>query len=184
MLPRWLSDHPLPSSHAERPRLGLKVAFVGVCGDDVFGRFMLDKMQLRDVDVSHVIVHPGGQTGLSVILNRETDRAILTHPGLMADLRGADISEALLAPDTPFARCILFPANQTSAGSAGFVSTCSPTRPDHLARHNHDPSEMWTGFDELLSATDVFLPNKTEALSIIQSKDVQFAATQLARKAN
>ena len=25
-------------------RLGLKVAFIGVCGDDVFGRFMLDEM--------------------------------------------------------------------------------------------------------------------------------------------
>ncbi len=32
-------------------RLGLKVAFIGVCGDDVFGRFMLEEMPKRDVDV-------------------------------------------------------------------------------------------------------------------------------------
>src|SRR5512145_1572557 len=64
-------------------RLGLKVAFIGVCGDDVFGRFMLDEMRTRGVDVSNVIVRAGGQTGLSVILNRGTDRAILTHPGLI-----------------------------------------------------------------------------------------------------
>src|SRR5215207_7371150 len=50
-------------------RLGLRVAFIGVCGDDLFGRFMLDEMQKRGVDVSHVIVRQGGQTGLSVILN-------------------------------------------------------------------------------------------------------------------
>ncbi|MBK8822696.1 MAG: hypothetical protein IPN58_08855 [Anaerolineales bacterium] len=37
-------------------RLGLKVAFIGVCGDDVFGRFMLDEMQKRNVDVSNVII--------------------------------------------------------------------------------------------------------------------------------
>ncbi|MFT3891141.1 MAG: PfkB family carbohydrate kinase [Anaerolineales bacterium] len=48
-------------------RLGLKVAFIGVCGDDVFGRFMLDEMSKRGVDVSHVIVRAEGQTGLSVI---------------------------------------------------------------------------------------------------------------------
>ncbi|MDI6770658.1 MAG: carbohydrate kinase family protein, partial [Anaerolineales bacterium] len=48
-------------------RLGLKVAFVGVCGDDVFGRFKLDEMQARGVDVSSVAVLLGGQTGLSVI---------------------------------------------------------------------------------------------------------------------
>src|SRR3972149_3478242 len=48
-------------------RLGLRVAFVGVCAEDVFGRFMLAEMQKRDVDVSNVIVRMDGQTGLSVI---------------------------------------------------------------------------------------------------------------------
>src|SRR5512144_770434 len=61
-------------------RLGWRVAFIGVCGDDVFGRFMLAEMQARGVDVSNVMVRADGQTGLSVILNREVDRAIFTHP--------------------------------------------------------------------------------------------------------
>src|SRR6266487_2355492 len=77
-------------------RLGLKVAFIGVCGDDIFGRFMLDEMQKRGVDVSNVIVRKNAQTGLSVILNQEVDRAILTHPGLIAALQASDISNALL----------------------------------------------------------------------------------------
>src|SRR5512145_342785 len=77
-------------------RLGLKVAFIGVCGDDVFGRFMLDEMRTRGVNVSNVIVRADGQTGLSVILNRGTDRAILTHPGLIPALRASDIPDALL----------------------------------------------------------------------------------------
>ncbi len=68
-------------------RLGLKVAFIGVCGDDIFGHFMLDEMQKRGVDVSSVIVRKDEQTGLSVILNQEVDRAILTHPGFIAALR-------------------------------------------------------------------------------------------------
>src|SRR5215212_3374395 len=77
-------------------RLGLRVAFIGVCGDDVFGHFMLDEMSGRGVDVSHVIVRTEGQTGLSVILNQQADRAILTHPGLIAELRASDISDELL----------------------------------------------------------------------------------------
>ena len=68
-------------------RLGLKVAFIGVCGEDVFGRFMLDEMHKRDVDISNVMVRPDGQTGLSVILSRRTDRAILTNAGLIAALQ-------------------------------------------------------------------------------------------------
>jgi sugar/nucleoside kinase (ribokinase family) len=43
-------------------RLDLRVAFMGVCGDDVFGRFMLDEMQKRNVDVSNVIVRTDGQS--------------------------------------------------------------------------------------------------------------------------
>ena len=77
-------------------RLGLKVAFIGKCGDDVFGRFMLDEMQKHGVDTGHVIVVPGGSTGLSVILNRGVDRAILTHPGLIPELRAEEIPDSLL----------------------------------------------------------------------------------------
>ncbi len=76
--------------------LRLKVAFIGVCGDDVFGRFMLDEMSKRNVDVSNVIIRNEGQTGLSVILNNQSDRAILTHLGLIANLRATDISDELL----------------------------------------------------------------------------------------
>src|SRR6185503_12842825 len=82
-------------------RLGLRVAFIGVCGDDVFGRFMLDEMQKRNVDVSNVIIRSDGQTGLSVILNQpfdyaQGDRAILTHLGLIPNLQASDIPDRLL----------------------------------------------------------------------------------------
>src|SRR5215208_4612058 len=77
-------------------RLGLNVAFIGVCGDDIFGRFMLDEMQIRGVDISHVVLRRDGQTGLSVILNQGEDRAILTYPGLISTLRASDISDTLL----------------------------------------------------------------------------------------
>jgi sugar/nucleoside kinase (ribokinase family) len=168
-------------------RRGLKVIFIGVCGDDVFGRFMLDEMQKRKVDVSNVIFRPNGQTGLSVILNRPSDyaqgdRAILTHLGLIADLQASDLPDSLLRqsshlhvssyflqtklqPDLP----ILF----QRAHSLGLTTSLDT---------NYDPSEKWVGFDELLSVTDVFLPNKTEALSITKLDDVESALRQLARK--
>jgi len=168
-------------------RLGLRVAFIGVCGEDVFGRFMLDEMQKRNVDVSNAIVRPNGQTGLSVILNRpfdyaQGDRAILTHLGLIADLRASDIPDRLLRqtrhlhvgsyflqtklqPDLP----LLF----QRARSLGLTTSLDT---------NYDPSEKWIGFSELLSATDIFLPNEAEALSITQSADVVSAARELANK--
>lgn len=61
-------------------RLGLSVAFIGLVGNDQFGRFMLDAMQARDIDVSACVVDQTIATGMSVILSDPGDRAILTFP--------------------------------------------------------------------------------------------------------
>jgi len=163
-------------------RLGLRVAFIGVCGQDVFGRFMLEEMQKRDIDVSNVIIRPDGQTGLSVILNQDADRAILTHLGLIAELRASDIPDDLLRQ-----------ARHLHVASYFLQTKLQPDLPTLFQRAhslglttsldtNYDPSEKWIGFDKLLSATDIFLPNKTEALSITRSDDIESAAKQLASK--
>ena len=164
-------------------RLGLHVAFIGVCGDDVFGRFMLDEMSKRDVDVNNVIVRSDGQTGLSVILNQQSDRAILTHLGLISELRASDISDALLSQSRHLHVASYFgqtklqpdlPALFQHAHSLGLTTSLDT---------NYDPSEQWLGLDELLSVTDVFLPNQTEALSITHLNDVESASKQLGSKA-
>jgi sugar/nucleoside kinase (ribokinase family) len=68
-----------------------------VCGDVLFGQFMLDQMRRRGVNVAPVIVRPGGATGLSVILSTGVDRAILTSPGLTTALRAEEVTDALLS---------------------------------------------------------------------------------------
>lgn len=163
-------------------RLGLKVSFIGVCGDDFFGRFMLDEMSKRNVDVSNIVVRPDGQTGLSVILNQESDRAILTHLGLIPDLRALDISDALLRQ-----------ARHLHVASYFLQINLQPDMPNLFRRArslglttsldtNHDPSEKWMGFDELLAVTNVFLPNEKEALSLSGQSNVDLAASRLESK--
>ena len=163
-------------------RLGLRVAFIGMCGDDVFGRFMLDEMQKRNVDVSNVIIRPEGQTGLSVILNQGADRAILTYPGLIADLQASDIPNALLGKARHLHVASYFLQTQLQPDLPALFHRAHSLGLTTSLDTNYDPSEKWIGFDELLSVTDIFLPNKTEALSITQSHDVESAATQLANK--
>lgn len=159
-------------------RLDLKIAFIGVCGKDVFGRFMLDEMQKRNVDVSNVIVRDG-QTGLSVILSTGTDRAILTHMGLISALQASDIPDALLRQ-----------TRHLHVASYFLQTNLQPSLPDLFRRArelglttsldtNYDPSEKWIGFDELLSVTNVFLPNEKEAKSLSEKMDIDLAAEEL-----
>ncbi len=163
-------------------RLGLKVAFIGVCGDDVFGRFMLNEMQKRNIDVNSVIVRHDGQTGLTVILNRGLDRAILTHAGLIAALQASDIPDELLRQ-----------ARHLHIASYFLQTMLQPDLPDIFQRAhsfglttsldtNYDPSEKWTGFDKLLSVTNVFLPNEKEARSLSGEANLDLAARKLGSK--
>ena len=163
-------------------RLGLKVVFIGVCGDDVFGKFMLDEMSKRNVDVSNVLIRPDGHTGLSVILNQQSDRAILTHSGLIAELQASDIPDDLLRQ-----------ARHLHVASYFLQTKLQPDLPNLFQRAhslglttsldtNYDPSEKWIGFDELLSVTDVFLPNETEAKSLSGVENVHEAAGRLGSK--
>src|SRR5689334_2441192 len=142
---------------------------------------MLGRMQERGVDVSHVIVRQGGGTGLSVILNRGADRAILTYPGLIAALRVSDIPDALLGEARHLHVASYFlqkslqsdlPALFRRARSLGLTTSLDT---------NYDPSESWSGFDELLSVTNVFLPNEKEVLSLSEEVDLYAAAERLGR---
>lgn len=160
-------------------RLGLKVAFIGKCGDDVFGRFMLDEMQKHHVDVSNVLVLVGGSTGLSVILNRGVDRAILTHPGLVADLQAADIADGLLAQARHLHVASYFLQTKLQAGLPRLFERAHSLGLTTSLDTNYDPSEQWSGFDELLAVTNVFLPNEAEAKSLTGAESVSEAAARL-----
>ena len=163
-------------------RLGLKVAFIGVCGDDVFGRFMLAEMSKRQVDIENVIVSQSGSTGLSVILNQASDRAILTHPGLIAELQASDISDALLRHSRHLHVASYFLQTKLQPDLPNLFRRARGFNLSTSLDTNYDPSEKWIGFDELLSVTNVFLPNQREALSLSAEVNVDEAGSRLGSK--
>ncbi|GAB4490930.1 MAG: ADP-dependent ribose-1-phosphate kinase [Anaerolineales bacterium] len=161
-------------------RLGLKVAFIGVCGDDLFGRFMLDEMERRGVDTSAVLVDPHQPTGLTVILNKGHDRAMLTFPGAIAALRADQVSDDLLRR-----------ARHLHVASYFLQDALRPGLPDLFRRAralglttsldtNWDPAGRWEGVLDLLPLVDVFLPNAAEACALSGETDVTRAARRLA----
>ena len=148
-------------------RLGLRVAFVGVVGDDPLGRFMVAAMAERGVDAAAVRVDPAIPTGASVILSAPADRAILTTLGTMPLLRADDVPAGLLAR-----------ARHVHVGSFFLLEALRPDLPALFARvrarggttsldPNWDPSGEWDrGLRAVLPLTDVFFPNATEAARI------------------
>lgn len=162
-------------------RLGLAVSLVGVVGDDWLGRFMLEALADRGVDVSACRVAPGRPTGASVILGNGTDRAILTAIGTIADTRAADVPPALLARARHVHAGSYFlqpglaaelPGLFRAAHAAGATTSLDP---------NWDASGTWDGGFSLAAAeADVLLPNAVEASKLTGLADVTAAAGVLA----
>lgn len=163
-------------------RLGLQVAITGLCGEDVFGRFMLEQMQRRGVNTQFVIRRAEEDTGLTVILNRGADRAILTFPGLIPSMRAEDIPDTLLYQARHLHVASYFLQTALQPGLPGLFQHAHALGLTTSLDTNYDPSEEWRGFDGLLSVTDVFLPNQTEACSLTRTENVALAAERLAEK--
>jgi len=160
-------------------RLGLKVAFIGVCGDDLFGRFMLEEMQKHGVNVDNVIQVPGGTTGLSVILNRDIDRAILTHPGLIPALSADDIPDDLLRQARHLHVASYFLQHGLRPGLPRLFERARALGLTISLDTNWDPTGTWEGVLDLLPLVNVFLPNEAEAKAITKAENVEEAATRL-----
>ena len=161
-------------------RLGLRVAFVGKVGADALGQFVLRELAQHGVDSSAVVVDPVLKTGMTVILSRADDRALLTYPGSIAALRYAEIDQELLA-------C----GRHMHLGSYFLLDALRPDLPRlfQQARSqgmsvsldtNYDPRERWDGgLREALRHVDLFLPNETELLAIAQRTTVDDALVTL-----
>lgn len=162
-------------------RLGLHVGFVGVVGDDPFGVFMRVELESRGVDLRGLLVDPHRPTGITVVLARRDDRAILTAPGTISDLRGSLIDADLLRAarhvhvSSYFLQGSLradLPALFDEVRAAGVSTSVDP---------NWDPEQRWDGgLLRLLSQTDLFLPNSAEARAITGIDDIDVAAESLA----
>ncbi len=164
-------------------RLGLRVGMCSVLGDDVFGRFMRQALADRGVDVSPIRVAADRPTGLSVILSRGEDRAILTSPGTIAALGAEDVDPALLASARHVHVSSYFMQARLRPGLAALLETARASGATTSIDPNWDPAQEWDGgLLELLGLVDLFLPNSVEARSITGIDDVDVAAEALTER--
>lgn len=142
-------------------KLGNDVAFAGLVGDDLFGRFCLDEMRRVGIDVSAVTLSSEERTGVTVSLSTKGDRALATYPGATERFSLERLPESFdrdhLHVSSFFLQCALRPRLRQlfeAARAAGASTSLDP---------GHDPSDAWDEeLVELLDLVDLFLPNEEE----------------------
>jgi sugar/nucleoside kinase (ribokinase family) len=162
--------------------LGSRVGFASSIGSDQFGEIARARLAEAGVDVSRVAVLDNRKTGMTVILQRDAWRNMLTYPGTIFDLRIEQLDFDYLASARHFHLSSFFlqrglrddvPRLFERLKSAGLTISLDC---------NDDPDDRWdAGLRRALEYVDVFLPNAREAMRLTGANEVSAAVKELAR---
>ncbi len=160
--------------------LGLKVAFIGKLGNDVFGHFIIDKLKEKGVDTSLIIIEEGCQTGATMALSYNEDRAMVTHQGAMSQLGINDIADSWLK----LAKHLHFSFYFFQSGFKNSLDALF-AKEKHLGLSTSldvqwDPVEKWDlDLEKVLPLVDVFIPNKTELQKLTGNPNLNTAVESI-----
>ncbi len=161
--------------------LGSRVGFVSCIGNDQFGQMALERLSAAGVDVSKVSRIAGSvKTGLTVLLQRNGWRNILTYPGTIFDLKPEHLDFDYLTSSRHFHFSSYYLQRGLQSYVAELFKKLHSKGLTISLDCNDDPDDNWTGLQEVLPLVDVFLPNEREAKKIAGTDSVEAAVDKLA----
>jgi sugar/nucleoside kinase (ribokinase family) len=153
-------------------RLGNPVSFLGKVGDDPWGRYCIDALKSRGIDVARVVVDPAEKTGVTVAITSPRDRALVSFLGAINSLTPEDLPASVFVGFQHLHVSSFFLQDRLSPGlpavfararEAGLTTSLDP---------GFDPSEGWDGgLRAALDHVDVFFPNEVELAGLSGSAD-------------
>jgi sugar/nucleoside kinase (ribokinase family) len=162
-------------------RLGAKVGFVGVVGDDFFGTFVTERLRWAGVDVHALRRLRRTKTGLTIWCNQGSQRAGITYNGTIAMVRAGDVDRELRRARHLHVGAY-FLLEKLHPGAVALFRKAKKLGLTTSLDCNYDPAETWdSGIRQVLKFTDIFFPNEIEALRLTKSRNVEHAATELAK---
>jgi sugar/nucleoside kinase (ribokinase family) len=161
--------------------LGSRVGFQSCIGDDQFGQIALLPLLQIGVDVSRVRRVQGGVgTGITVVLQREHWRNMVTYSGTIAELGWDELDLDYLKSSRHFHLSSFYlqrglrervPELFRKMKEAGLTTSLDT---------NDDPDDGWEGgLQKALRYVDIFLPNEREVQKAAGVADVEGAIRKL-----
>jgi sugar/nucleoside kinase (ribokinase family) len=164
--------------------LGVSVGFITRIGNDALGEIALQRLAEKGVDLTRVKrMDSGTPTGVTILLNHDGKRHILTFPGTMSEMTASDLDIVYLASGRHFHLSSLFLHKMLQPDLPGIFRQLKARGLTLSLDTNDDPEDRWGGaLHDLLSMVDIFLPNEDEACRITGKTDVEGALEALAKQ--
>jgi len=162
--------------------LGSRVGFISKIGDDPLGQIALERISAGGVDVSNLRRVIGAQTGVTVILQRDAGRNILTYSGTISELGFEDLDLEYLASSRHFHLASYFLQSHLRPRVPELFRYLKARGLTISLDTNDDPEDRWEGgLKDVLRYVDVFLPNEREARRVAGTDDFDSALAILAQ---
>ncbi len=165
---------PVANALVELQRLGMKTKYMGVLGNDEYGKLIADGMKAEGIDISSLRLADGESSAFSIVLvdagNKK--RAIAFHPGcaltVPADCIDAEVikSAKLLHVD------IYTPA---------VLAACQVAKREGVPI-SVDADAAFPGLEELLEMADIFIPSSGIAFHLVGEEEPAVVAERLREK--
>jgi sugar/nucleoside kinase (ribokinase family) len=168
-------------------KLGARVGFASVLGDDVVGHFVRSRLASAGLNLEELrhVRTPG--SGLTVWCSRGewgAARAGITYAGTIAELRARHIRSAYLSRAAHLHVGAYFLLTALHAEAPALFRRARRLGLTTSLDCNWDPSEKWdSNIRGVLAHTDLFFPNEAEALRLTGRRSVRAAAEDLGRLA-
>ncbi|MCW3078601.1 carbohydrate kinase family protein [Segetibacter sp.] len=165
--------------------LGIGTSFCGIVGNDIFGKYILSELNDKKVDTRLITEESKYQTGVTIILNYEQDRANVTHCGAMEHFNVSNIPVDELSQYRHLHLSSFFLQKGLQKDIVRLFKTARENGLSTSLDIQWDPANEWAfPYKQCLPYVDFFLPNEAEVLALTDTAQLSDAFDVLDAFAN
>ena len=153
--------------------LGMNTSFCGIVGNDISGQFILAELKKKQVDTEFIVESTKYQTGMTVILNYQQDRANVTYCGAMQHLHLKDIPTKEFAQFKHLHLSSYFLQKGLQKDIVQLFKIAKDKGLSTSLDIQWDPLNQWNfPYKDCLPYVDFFLPNEAEILALTDTEQL------------
>lgn len=162
-------------------KLGLKIAFNGILGEDGFGQFVRNQFSLYGIDTRYIRSSRKNNTGISIAINPEKDRSFITYAGTNSEISLKELDMDSVSSG----RHVHLTGYRGSYNHREYVDMTRKIRALGLTTSLDvgwdDTGEWYDGIFELMGEVDVFFMNEVEAMNYTGRSSTEDCLRELSR---
>lgn len=166
---------PCATAMVAASKLGIRAGYMGLLGDDMYGRFIRERLGHYGVDTKNVRMIPGTVSYSSVVICclESSSRTCIWDRGTVPDCAEKDVSLSELRT----AKILHLDGHNLDAA----IYAAQKARESGV-KVSLDAGGLYTGIEELLPLVDILIPSEEFALKFTCEKSAEKAAYELSEQ--